>query len=199
MQIYATRHWLCYTHFPMTDVKSGSLLREEEQLREAVLQYLQKHNTMVLASSVDNIPWSCAIFYASDSFNLYFLSSTNTRHAENIARNNRISATITEDYKDWTKIKGIQLEGVAKLLTEDADKMRAIKVYLTRYPFVHPFLAKMMAPFPRVFSFLQKLARALPAMPDFSTSPAEFYRLDAEHVWFVDNERGLGNRKEVST
>lgn len=174
------------------------MTEEEKQLREAVLKYLQKHNTMILASSVDNIPWSCAIFYASDDFSLYFLSSTSTRHAQNIARNKRVSATVTEDYKDWTKIKGIQFEGVAKLLTEDEDKMKAIKIYLSKYPFVHPFLAKIMAPFPRVFSFLQKLARTLPGMPDFTTTPAEFYRLDAEHVWFVDNERGLGHRKEVS-
>lgn len=170
---------------------------EEKQLRDAVLKYLQEHNTMILASSIDNMPWSCAIFYASDSFSLYFLSSTNTRHAQNISRNNRVSATVTEDYKDWTKIKGIQLEGVAKLLTEDEDKMKAIKVYLSKYPFVHPLLAKIMAPFPRIFSFLQKVARALPAMPDFTATPAEFYRLDPEHVWFVDNERGLGNRREV--
>lgn len=170
---------------------------EEKQLREVVLKYLQEHNTMILASSADNIPWSCAIFYASDSFSLYFLSSTSTRHTQNISRNNRVSATVTEDYKDWTKIKGIQLEGNAKLLTEDEDKMKAIKVYLSKYPFVHPFLAKIMAPFPGVFSFLQKLVRSLPAMPELSASPAEFYRIDPEHVWFVDNERGLGQRKQV--
>lgn len=170
---------------------------EEKQLRESVLKYLQEHNTMILASSVDNIPWSCAIFYANDGFSLYFLSSIKTRHAQNIAGNHCVSATVTEDYKNWTKIKGVQLEGVAMPLTEDEDKMKAIKVYLGKYPFVHPFLAKIMAPFPRVFSFLQKLARALPSMPDFTTTPADFYRLDAKHVWFVDNERGLGNRKEI--
>lgn len=173
------------------------MTQEEKKLRESVLKYLQEHNTMVLSSSIDNIPWSCAIFYASDGFTLYFLSSTNTRHARNIAGNSRVSATITEDYKDWTKIRGIQLEGTAAMITSDEDKMKAIKVYLTKYPFVHPFMAKLMAPFPRVFSFLQRLAKALPAMPDFNTMPAEFYCIEPAGVWFVDNASGLGQRKEV--
>ncbi len=175
------------------------MTEEEKQLRGSVLKYLQEHNTMILASCLDNIPWSCAIFYASDGFSLYFLSSANTRHARNMAGNSRVSATITEDYKDWTRIKGIQLEGTATLLAGDEDKMKAIEVYLTKYPFVHPILAKIMAPFPRVFSLLQKLARALPSMPDLAAGPADFYRIDPEHVWFVDNERGLGNRREVAT
>lgn len=152
---------------------------------------------MVLASSIDNIPWSCAIFYASDGFSLYFLSSANTRHSQNISQNNHISATVTEDYKDWKKIKGVQLEGSARMLTEDSDRTKAIEVYLSKYPFVHPFLAKVMAPFPGVFSIIQKLARALPSMPELTATPADFYRITPEHVWFVDNEKGLGSRKEV--
>lgn len=171
--------------------------KEEKELKDVVLKYMQEHNTMVLASSAGNIPWSCAIFYASDGFNLYFLSATGTRHSRNIAVNSRVSATITEDYKDWTRIKGVQLEGTAALVTGDEDKMKAIKVYLTKYPFVHPFVANLVAPFPRVFSFLQKLVKSLPAAPSFTTTAAEFYRIEPQKVWFVDNEKGLGSRREV--
>ena len=43
-----------------------------EQLRRDILDYLQTHNVMTIASCDKNVPWAAAVFYASDELDLYF-------------------------------------------------------------------------------------------------------------------------------
>ena len=83
-----------------------------QEVVSQALEYLQQHTVMTLATSGPNGPWAAAVFYASDGFDLYFLSAGHTRHATDLARDPHVAATIQENYLDWPEIKGIQLEGV---------------------------------------------------------------------------------------
>ncbi len=170
----------------------------QARLRQEILKYLEEHNTLTLATFQDGMPWAAALFYANDGFTLYFLSATNTRHVESLTRNPQVAATVNEDYHDWTKIKGIQLEGRAEPVTSEEELGRAVEVYVTKYPFVRHYIRFMMSPFPKVVALLDKLAKKLPWAPEFTATPARFYRIVPTRLWFTDNEKGLGHRDELA-
>jgi len=177
---------------------------KDEELRETVLNYLKEHHTMTLATACNNKPWAATVFYAHSDFNLYFLSDpVIAQHCKNIAENPHVSVTVDEDYPltepgDWRKVKGIQMEGIAKMLTSEEEIAQAVRVYTGRYPFVAPYLKLIMSPFPRIVSFLENFVRRLPFAPTFSAvSLVKFYRVEPTRVWFVDNERSFERREEV--
>jgi uncharacterized protein YhbP (UPF0306 family) len=174
-----------------------------EELKMEVLEYLNRHNTMTLATAHDNAPWAATVFYANDGFTLYFISSPNAcLHCQNIARNPHVAITIDEDYSlenpnDWRKVKGVQMEGVAEMLTADEEISRAVKVYARKYPFTALYL-KAMFSVPGVMSFLNKLADKLKFIPDFTASSEnKFYKVTPTRIWFVDNETSFEKRQEV--
>jgi uncharacterized protein len=101
-----------------------------------MLAYIEGHITMTLATARDGEPHAATVFYASDGFDLYFVSDTGTIHSEDLLANKRVSVTISQDYHDWQEIQGIQLRGRAELL---GDTTRASEVYSARFPFVANF------------------------------------------------------------
>ena len=88
----------------------------ERDAKQLALAYLANHQVMTLATSGPQGLWAAAVFYASEGFTLTFLSAAHTRHAQNITAVPHVAATIQEDYRDWQKIQGIQLEGSVVLL-----------------------------------------------------------------------------------
>lgn len=144
-------------------------------LRERVLAYLSTHWVATLATNGSDGPWAAAVFYASDGFELYFLSSPTSRHCRNIALSTRVAATIQEDYADWREIRGIQLEGtIAELAGADEHTARAL--YAEKFRFVR-------GPVGAIAEALKKV---------------RWYRLSPERVYFVDNSQGFGHRDEIS-
>ncbi len=50
---------------------------------------------MTLATSANNTPWSCPLFFASDKdLNLYFTSYNDSLHVKNILENPNVSVSI---------------------------------------------------------------------------------------------------------
>jgi hypothetical protein len=150
------------------------------EVKRQVLDYLQSHNTMTLATCSGDVPWAATVFYASDELQLYFFSSPDARHSLNLAANARVAATIQEDYKDWRAIKGIQLEGKVMLLDGMIEKAKAMAVYARKYADV---IKLFTDPASGIFykAFLK----------------VKFYRVVPERIFFIDNERGFGNRQEL--
>lgn len=174
-----------------------------KELKEVVLEYLSRHNTMTLATVGNNIPWAATIFYANKDFTLYFISNPNIcLHCQNIATNARVSITIDEDYplkslNDWMKVKGIQMEGIAEMLTTEEQISQAVEVYVRKYPFVSAYLKSLIS-FPKVLSFLGKMAKKSKFIPDFvASSENKFYKVMPIRIWFVDNETSFERRQEV--
>ena len=155
---------------------------EQKALRAQVLEYLQSHNVMTLSTSGSEGPWAAGLFYASDGFDLYFLSDPKTRHCRNVAENPRVAATIHEDYKDWRQIKGIQLEGKCHRVESKLEQARAMAVYLKKYPFVREMLLKPQ-------TLVQEMSRRVGSTTWYCVRPSR--------VLFVDNAKGFGHRDEV--
>jgi uncharacterized protein len=152
-----------------------------EELKRQILQYLQAHNTMTLATCADNVPWAATVFYASDDLSLYFFSAPESRHCENLATNSKVAVTVQEDYQDWRQIKGVQLEGKVTLVDSVIEKAKALSVYARKYPDV---IRLFTDPASGVFyrAFLK----------------VKFYRVSPERVFFIDNAQGFGKRQELA-
>ena len=144
-----------------------------ERFRQA-LAYLERHTVMTLATYGVQGVWAAAVFYASEQFDLYFLSAGHTRHGQDLSLTRRAAATIQENYSDWPAIQGIQLEGHIDLL-EGEERELAIALYQQKYP------------------FLEGAGQAIQAQ----LSKINWYRLSPERLYFVDNSLGFGHRDEI--
>jgi uncharacterized protein len=152
-----------------------------DNLKQQVVDYLKSHNTMTLATCVADLPWAATVFFANDDLKLYFFSAPESRHCQNLAANQRVAVTIQEDYKDWRRIKGIQLEGRVELVDGVLKKAKAVAIYATKYPDV---IKLFTDPSSGVFhkAFLK----------------VKFYCVVPERLFFIDNEQGFGKRQELS-
>lgn len=130
---------------------------------------------MTLATQGDAGPWAAAVFYAVQGDDLIFLSSPATRHCIDLARDARCAATIQSQPEDWRSIQGVQIEGrVAELQGAALDAAR--DAYAARFPFVRPAGAPA--------AIVAALARV------------RWYRLRIARLWFIDNARGFGDRRQ---
>jgi len=50
-----------------------------------------------------------------------------------------VAYAVDEDYDDWLKIQGVQMEGVATILADQDEIDEAAAVYLKKFPFVADF------------------------------------------------------------
>ncbi len=152
-----------------------------DPLKQQILDYLETHNTMTLATCSGDVPWAATVFYASNDLRLYFFSAPDSRHCQNLAANPRVAVTIQEDYDDWRKIKGIQLEGTVTLVDSIAEKAKAMTAYARKYPevirlFTNPASGLFYKAFLKV----------------------KFYCVVPQKLFFIDNEQGFGKRQEIA-
>ena len=148
-----------------------------DALRGQVQSYLREHHVMTLASHGDEGVWAAAVFYANDGFAIYFLSSPTSRHGRNLAGNPRASAAVHEDYTDWKAIKGVQMEGIASVLTGEEEE-KARRAHGAKFPIVG------------------RLEQA-PAAIVKALAKVRWYKLIPERLYFIDNSAGFGHRDEI--
>ena len=154
---------------------AGPGLQPDMKLQDKVLEYLQTCNVLTLATNgVDGL-WAAAVFYVNKDFTLYFLSNPATRHALNIIDNPQVAGTIHEDYKDWKKIKGIQLEGVVHKIS-GSKKADAIAHYIGKFPLI---------------------GKQTPTEIGEALHRVSWYALTPSLLYFIDNSIGLGHRDRV--
>ena len=154
---------------------------------------------MTVATAGDGAPWAASLFYASDGFTLYFLSDPDSRHSKCIAENPSVAVTVNEDYHDWRKIRGIQMEAQAEMVTTDDELEKAIATYVDKYPFTEVYLKLMASPVSKAARYLDKVISKLPLAPGLpSTFTARFYKVTPARVRFIDNERGFAHHEELT-
>ncbi len=174
-------------------------MAKNSKIKETVLNYLKEHYTMTIATAGDGAPWAASVFYANDGFFLYFLSDPDSRHSKDIAGNPRVGITVNEDYHDWRKIKGVQMEGKAELVATEDETARAVATYVDKYPFSAAYLKLMSSPFPGIAQQLDKLLSKLPFAPGLPTTfNVKFYKVAASRVRFIDNEKSFGHHEEFA-
>ena len=152
-------------------------MTSRESLKSSINRYLVRHTTLSLATCHDGRPWSTDLFYASDdSCRLYFVSSITTLHCQHIAANPRVSVSISKQCSDWTEIKGLQLDGVAGVVSK-ADRDAVTEAYLAKFP------------------ALKKLHKASEILRIFRES--SFYRISPEWIRLIDNSKKFRHKDEM--
>lgn len=148
-----------------------------ESLRSCVLAFLGEHHVMTLATVGSDGPWAAAVFYAHDDLKLYFLSSPTSRHAQHLAADPRVAATIQRDYDDWPGIRGLQLSGTARAVAPE-DEARVRDLYQRRYPLVGGGAGVPRA----IMEALNKI---------------RWYEFVPEDVYLIDNTLGFAHREHL--
>lgn len=103
---------------------------------KSIVEFINEHHLLTLATSKDNIPYCCNAFYVFDEENisLIFSSDTKTKHAQDFIANPNVAGSISLETKAVGKIQGVQLLGkVTELKGEELKS--ASKKYLKAYPY----------------------------------------------------------------
>jgi hypothetical protein len=100
----------------MPNAKATSIV--EPRVRALV----ETETTLVLATTADDgSPNAAPLFYYPDAeLNLYWLSSPESRHSRNLAARPRVAVTVFPPVTDWREIRGVQMEGTASSIADDA-------------------------------------------------------------------------------
>src|SRR5688572_30756577 len=105
-------------------------------MAESALEYLRSHFLLVLATAAtDGTPHASPMFYASEGPKIYFSAPDESRTARNLKDNPRAAVAVAEMPTDWTKARGLQLEGGVTELKGD-EEAAAAELFASRYPFL---------------------------------------------------------------
>jgi uncharacterized protein YhbP (UPF0306 family) len=135
---------------------------------------LLRHETTLVLSTTgrDASAESAPLFYVlGEGWDMYWVSSTSSRHSCNIAADDRVAVAVYTSVKDWREIRGIQAEGRAADVTGTLAASAVLDRYRERFDLG----------------------------PDFDALIARHHLYVFHPRWlrYVDNRRGLGWRAEL--
>lgn len=107
-----------------------------ENIDSKIIDFINKHHVLTIATSHNNQPYCANCFYKYDSDKNYFIftSDLSTRHIKEAIENPKVAASIVLETETIGKIQGLQICGELILL-ENEELKYANKVYLKRFPY----------------------------------------------------------------
>jgi nitroimidazol reductase NimA-like FMN-containing flavoprotein (pyridoxamine 5'-phosphate oxidase superfamily) len=138
--------------------------------RERIVAIVDAADDLTIATNrADGYPQATVVSFVNDGMNIYFGTWSKSQKAQNIARDSRVSVTITDPYKTWNDIKGVSIGGRAQKLrdAEETAKVGAI----------------MMKKFPQIAAFAETMQETEMAI----------FRIDAEVISILDYSKGFGS------
>lgn len=94
---------------------------------------------MTLGTVSRGKPWGATVFFAYDKdCNLLFYSRPQTRHAKYLTQNNSVSVVVNQDHGSAGQVKGMQIVGKAKLISEK-DFKKYYTIYSKRFSWADDF------------------------------------------------------------
>ncbi len=107
----------------------------EKAIERDILKIMKRHNLLTLATiRPDGYPQATTITFANDGLAIYAAVGKSSQKVKNIKKNNKISATIDHDYKDWNKIKGLSIGGTAQVLRKGPALTEAQTLLAEKFP-----------------------------------------------------------------
>ena len=144
----------------------------EPTIEDRVSTFLASLSTLSLATiGIHGEPHLADLFFASDAdLKAYFVSSPDSRHTQNLARDRRVAVSIHRQTWDWREIAGLQMEGTVEMLEQPIQREEAWMLYKAKFPFVE--------------NFADEIARS------------HWYRFSPRWIRMIDNRLGFGHREE---
>jgi len=141
------------------------------QIMKDISRFIEKHNTLTLATERNHEVFAAALFYVSidNGKALIFVSNPKSDHIRNLEKNQACAATIQENNLDWEKIKGIQIKGEI-----ETAKDKYWEIYLKEFDYI---------------SRNETLKKAM--------EKVQLYKLKIKWARFIDNTKGFGNKNEI--
>lgn len=106
------------------------------EIQAKILQILDAHRIMTIATlRSDGWPQATTVGYVNDGLEVYFMCGRDSQKARNLARDDRVSATIDHDTPDPMAIVGLSLAARALPVTDAAAIRRTMLELLPKkYP-----------------------------------------------------------------
>ena len=97
------------------------------QIDQEIIHFLNDHHLLTLATSQNNKPYCCNLFYVYDQLSnqLIFSTETKTKHAQDFICNTKVAGSIALETKEVSKIQGVQLLGT--ILELKGEHLRSAK------------------------------------------------------------------------
>ena len=92
------------------------------QIDQQIIHFLNEHHLLTLATSQNDKPYCCNLFYVYDqvSNQLIFSTETKTKHAQDFITNTNVAGSVALETKNVSEIQGVQLLGtIQELKGED--------------------------------------------------------------------------------
>jgi uncharacterized protein (TIGR02284 family) len=159
------------------DLNSRIGARDEAATIRRAQVLVDSHHTLTLATVGDGGPWASSVSYVHDAFTFYFVSDPRSRHASNILSDARVSATINDDFAEWTDIRGVQLEGRGEIVSDLTARIDIFAKVLSRFPFLH----------------------TIEGDPEDVAAESSYaaFKITPSRLWLVDHDRGQHARFEI--
>ena len=142
-------------------------------VKKYIDEILNNVKQMVLSTSKENKPWSATVFFAFDGEkNIYFFSTKNRRHSQEIAANPNVSGVIAREHTEGLEepSRSVQFEGECKLVTAEEAKA-AYELYKKRHPKIVEF-------------------------HDLEDAPEELYKITIKKIVLFDTLNFKGNPRQ---
>ncbi len=107
----------------------------------AIRRFVRTHGTLVLSTSDGSGQSSAApLFYlAGPDLELYWFSSSSSRHSVNIARDPRGFIVIYHPTERWHEIRGVQMQGTVQKIVDRSQRREIVKAYRDKFELPESF------------------------------------------------------------
>ncbi|MFO1143736.1 MAG: pyridoxamine 5'-phosphate oxidase family protein [Amaricoccus sp.] len=107
----------------------------QHDLQNRILDILSRTKDMTLATvRPDGAPQATVVSFANDGMTLYFGCGAGSQKAANIAREPRVSVTVTPPYSSWDTIEGLSMAATAREVTASGELAAVGELMRDRFP-----------------------------------------------------------------
>ncbi len=104
------------------------------ELKELILQRLRSTHMMQVATLSGDQPWCCTVYFVADeACNLYWISTPGRRHSREIEAHGKAAAAIPVRFAEGEPVVGVQVEGEALRIQDEAILKKAVRLYDERF------------------------------------------------------------------
>lgn len=109
-------------------------MNQQLDIEKTIREYVSGLYHLSLATVDGAKPWVCEVHFAwDDELNIYFSSSINSRHAQEIEQNPKVSGNIVEQHSAGQRTRCVSFEGMAERLENVDETHPGIAAYGKRH------------------------------------------------------------------
>ena len=104
-------------------------------LKNEITSILDGANDITIATvREDSYPQTTTVSYVNDGLTVYFGCAAESQKAENIARSDKVSLTVSLPYASWDEIRDLSIGGKAAPVAERQERDRVGALMFQKFP-----------------------------------------------------------------